>query len=80
MSTEAPGPLPGDFAAQLAQLLAPGEADAAARVLAAAAGLDDAALAVFLEGFAQRVRRSAAPITAAELRALLERAAPGGAA
>jgi hypothetical protein len=65
------GPLPDDFAAQLADLLAPGEAEAAAAVIAEAAGLDDERLAGFLERFAARVSRSDEPLTAAELRSLL---------
>lgn len=65
------GPLPDDFAAELARLLAPGEADAAAEVIAQAARLDDRGLGEFLDRFAQRVRSSAAPITAAELSGLL---------
>lgn len=65
------GPLPDDFATQLARLIAPGEADAAAEVIAEATCLDDQGLAEFLERFATRVRRSREPITAAELRALL---------
>jgi hypothetical protein len=68
------GQLPDDFAAQLADLLAPGEAEAAAEVIAEAAELDDEQLAGFLERFAYRVSQSAEPITAAELRSLL---APG---
>ncbi len=65
------GLLPDDFAAQLARLLAPGEADAAAEVIAEAARLDDLALEGFLDLFEARVRRSATPIAAAELRELL---------
>ncbi len=73
------GPLPDDFAAQLARLLAPGESAAAAAVIAEAAGLDDERLARFLERFAARVRRSAAPITATELRSMLRASRPPGA-
>lgn len=65
------GPLPEGFAADVLRVLAPGEADAAAAVLAEAARLDDRRLADFLERFALRVAASAAPVTAAELRALL---------
>jgi hypothetical protein len=65
------GPLPDDFAAQLARLMASGEVDAAAEVIAEATCLDDQGLAEFLERFATRVRLSGDPITAAELRALL---------
>lgn len=67
----AAGPLPPGFAEALARLLAPGEAEAAAAVIETAAALDDRALARFLGRFAARVRASGAPITAAELRALL---------
>ena len=66
-----PGPLPDDFATELACLLAPGETDAAAEVIAEASRLDDRGLGEFLDRFARRVRRSATPITAAELRELL---------
>jgi len=65
------GPLPDDFADLLADLLAPGETEAAAAVIAEAAGLDDERLAGFLERFAARVSRSDELITAAELRSLL---------
>ena len=66
-----PGPLPEDFAADIMRLLAPGEAERAAAVIAEAAALDDERLAAFLRGFADRVAASPAPIRAAELRALL---------
>lgn len=63
--------LPEDFADQLAALLAPGQADGVARVIGAAAALDDDELGEFLERFADRVRRSSQPLTAAELGSLL---------
>ncbi|HKF78231.1 MAG TPA: hypothetical protein VKF59_18970 [Candidatus Dormibacteraeota bacterium] len=63
--------LPEDFADQLAALLAPGEADGVARVIGAAAALDDDDLTRFLERFADRVRGSSRPLTAAELGSLL---------
>jgi hypothetical protein len=63
--------LPDDFAAQLEQVLAPGESDAAAAVIADALLLDDEVLGAFLEGFAVRVASSPEPVTAAELRSLL---------
>ena len=63
--------LPEDFAAQLEQVLAPGEAEAAAATIADALRLDDDALGAFLEGFAARVATSSEPVTAAELRSLL---------
>ena len=63
--------LPDDFAADLEQVLAPGETDAAAEVIAEAVLLDDESLGAFLEGFAARVARSSDPVTAAELRSLL---------
>ena len=65
------GPLPEGFAADLVRVLAPGEADAAAAVLAEAARLDDPDLADFLERFARRVAALPEPVTAAELRDLL---------
>jgi hypothetical protein len=76
-ASQPPGPLPGDFAEQLARLLAPGEGDAAGTVIATAAELDEEALADFLERLAARVRRSAAPITADEVRSLLPGDGPG---
>jgi hypothetical protein len=71
------GQLPDDFADQLAKLLAPGEAEAAAGVIAEAAELDDEQLAGFLERFAYRVSSSDEPITAAELRSLLAPSSAG---
>lgn len=68
---EPAGPFPDDFAAELARLLAPGEAEGAAEVMAQAARLDDQRLGQFLDRFAHRVSASAAPITAAELWELL---------
>jgi hypothetical protein len=63
--------LPDDFAAELEQVLAPGETDAAAAVIAEALLVDDETLGAFLEGFATRVATSSDPVTAAELRLLL---------
>ena len=68
---EPAGPFPEDFAADLARLRAPGEAEGAAEVMAQAARLDDQRLGQFLDRFAHRVSASAAPITAAELWELL---------
>ena len=65
------GPLPADFARQLAEILEPGDEHAAAQVLQAAIRLDDARLASFLELLADRVRASARPITGAELQGFL---------
>src|SRR5439155_10784210 len=73
-----PGPLPRDFAAQLAALLDPGQTEAAAAVIAEAAWLDDERLGVFLESFAARVRRSSMPVTAGELDRLLAAARGAG--
>jgi hypothetical protein len=61
-----------DFAAQLARLVAPGEEDGVAEVIAEAARLDDRLLGEFLDRFAVRVRRSSAGLTAAELHDLLQ--------
>jgi hypothetical protein len=65
--------LPDGFAAQLEQVLAPGDSEAAAAIIADALLLDDDGLGAFLEGFAARVASSSNPVTAAELRSLLAR-------
>jgi hypothetical protein len=70
---DARGPFADGFAEQLARLLAPGDREAGAAVLARAAGLDDDRLAEFLEALSARVRTSPAPLTAAELEAMLPR-------
>ena len=72
------GPLPENFAAQLAALLAPGQAEGAAAVIAEAARLDDERLGSFLGAFAARVAGSAAPLMAADLDRLLAEARRGG--
>jgi hypothetical protein len=72
-----PGVLPPDFADKLSRLIAPGEEDEVALVLARAAELDYERLAAFLQRFADRVRRSDAALTAADLWALLDSRAPG---
>jgi hypothetical protein len=72
-----PGPLPADFARQLAEILEPGDEGAAAQVLQAAIRLDDARLGSFLEMLAERVRSSARPITGGELQAFLRASARG---
>lgn len=70
-------PIPPDFAEVLAQVLKPGEEAAAAAVLSEAFGdLDDDQLAAFLDAFAARVRDQAAPVSADELRGLLESCRP----
>jgi hypothetical protein len=66
------GPLPDDFAAKLSALLAPDQGEGAAAVLEKALALPDEDLAAFLGAVAERVRLSAAPITAGELAALLD--------
>ena len=71
MSHESQVPFPDGFAEQLARLLAPQDREAAAAVLARAATLEDDALAAFLEGLTARIARSDAPITAAELDAMV---------
>jgi hypothetical protein len=73
VSQKAQGPFPDGFAEQIARLLAPEDRNAAADVLARAAQLDDDRLAAFLEAFSARVARSATPITAAELAAMVPR-------
>jgi hypothetical protein len=65
--------LPADFADRLLPLIAPGEEGEVAEVLLRAAALDEAALRDFLAAFAARVRDEAAPIRAAELRAMIRR-------
>jgi ribosomal protein S12 methylthiotransferase accessory factor YcaO len=67
--------LPEDFAERLAGLLEPSERDAAAEIIQAATMLDDVGLRRFLQLFAARVRASADPIRAEELRSFLQRAA-----
>jgi hypothetical protein len=64
--------LPEGFAAQLEEVLAPGESEAAAAVIADALLLDDETLGAFLEGFAARVAGSPEAVTAAELSRLLD--------
>ena len=59
--------LPEDFAETLAQVLEPGDREAAANVIEAATLLDDEGLRRFLELFAARIRASAAPIKYEEL-------------
>jgi hypothetical protein len=63
--------LPPDFAEQLARVIEPSQHEAAARIIQAAAALDDEGLRTFLDLFADRVRRSAAPVTNAELQDFL---------
>lgn len=70
--------LPADFARQLAEILEPGEEQAAAEVIQAAVRLDDTRLGTFLEQLAERVRASARPITGAELRAMLRASGRSG--
>jgi hypothetical protein len=64
--------LPPDFAVDLAKVLEPADRGAAADVIKAASALDDEALRIFLELFANRVRESEKPITHAELKRFLE--------
>lgn len=71
MAQDARGPFPDGFAEQLARLLAPEDREAGAAVLARAAGLDDDRLAGFLEALSARIGASPAPLTAAELEAML---------
>lgn len=63
--------LPDDFAETLARVLAPGQREAAARVIEAATLLDDDGLRRFLELFAARIRASGAPVRYDELNGFL---------
>jgi hypothetical protein len=67
--------LPDDFADRLARVLEPSERGAAAEIIEAATMLDDVGLRRFLQLFAARVRASATPVRADELRSFLQRAA-----
>jgi hypothetical protein len=67
--------LPDDFAATLSRVIEPREREAAAEIIEAATMLDDVGLRRFLQMFAARVRASASPVSADELRDFLERAA-----
>lgn len=70
-------PIPSDFAEMLARVLIPGEEDAVAAVLNEAfSEFDDARLAAFLESFAARVRDLPEPVSAADLRTLLDAIRP----
>jgi hypothetical protein len=72
------GPLPPDFARQLAEVLEPGAEGAAAQVFQAAIRLDDARLGHFLDLIAERIRSSPRRITPAELRGFLRASAQAG--
>jgi hypothetical protein len=65
------GGLPEDFADTLAQVLEPGDREAAAVVIEDATRLDDAGLRRFLELFAARIRASGAPVKYEELHRFL---------
>lgn len=67
--------LPEGFADSLGRVLEPGQREAAAEIIEAATMLDDVGLKRFLQLFADRVRASAAPVRAEELRAFLQQAA-----
>jgi len=69
------GELPDDFADSLSRLVDPRQQEAAAEIIEAATMLDDVGLRRFLQLFAARVRASAAPISADELRRFLQQAA-----
>jgi hypothetical protein len=71
-------PLPPGFARQLLQVLEPGGEGAAAEVIGQAIHLDDARLGKFLGLLADRIRSSAKPITASELRGLLRASTKDG--
>ena len=69
------GELPDDFADSLSRVVDPRQHEAAAEIIEAATMLDDVGLRWFLQLVAARVRASAAPITADELRRFLQQAA-----
>jgi hypothetical protein len=61
--------LPPNFAEDLAQVLEPSDREEAAAIIQAAAdNLDDEHLRIFFELLAERIRKSPAPVTRAELR------------
>jgi hypothetical protein len=64
--------LPPDFAEDLAQVLEQAHRGEAAGIIKDASALDDEGLRIFLELFAERVRKSAVPITHVELKRFLE--------
>jgi len=69
------GELPDDFADSVSRVVDPQQHEAAAEIIEAATMLDDVGLRRFLQLFAARVRASAAPISADELRRFLQQAA-----
>jgi hypothetical protein len=69
------GELPDDFADSVSRVVDPRHQEAAAEIIEAATMLDDVGLRRFLQLFAARVRASAAPISADELRRFLQQAA-----
>jgi hypothetical protein len=69
------GELPDDFADSVSRVVDPRQHEAAAEIIEAATMLDDVGLRRFLQLFAARVRASAAPISADELRRFLQQAA-----
>jgi hypothetical protein len=70
--------LPEDFANTVARVIEPDDRESVARIIEAAALLDDDGLRRFLDMFASRVRASAAPVRYEELRGFLRAAAQGG--
>ena len=64
--------LPPNFAEDLAQVLEPAHRGEAAGIIKAATALEDEGLRMFLELFAERVRKSAVPITHVQLKGFLE--------
>lgn len=66
--------LPDDFDSMLARVIEPGDSEVAAEIIESAAALDDDGLRQFLRLFAERVRVSAAPVSAGELRGFLRTA------
>jgi len=71
----ATGELPDDFADSLARVLDRQDHGAAAEIIEAATMLDDVGLRRFLRLFAARVRASASPVRAEELRTYLQESA-----
>jgi hypothetical protein len=59
--------LPADFAETLARVLEPGQEKRIAKIIEAATLLDDERLRLFLERFAERVRKSPRPVKPEEL-------------
>jgi hypothetical protein len=70
--------LPPDFAKAIVRVIEPGREAAVAEIIEAATLLDDEALRIFLEKFAERVRASPKPVTPQELLQFLHEVTSGG--